>query len=543
MATIVSAPKRAAAAVEAPRLCRELVAALRSPACYPHPAPDIQVFETHISFVVLAGDYAYKIKKPVALGFVDFSSLEARRFYCAEELRLNRRTAPNVYLEVVPIAGPVAAPVVGGPGPAIEYAVRMRRFGQEGLLDRIAREGGLEARQVESLARSVARFHGEAARARPESDFGTPECVLDQALDNCRDIEALETTGTIAGELGVLRAWTLSTHEALAPTFAERRSEGFVRECHGDLHLANVVLLEGEPVPFDCIEFDARLRWIDVMSEVAFTVMDLERLGLAALGARFLDAYLAQTGDYPGLRVLRFYCVYRAMVRAKVASIRAHQVDLDERDRSGARAQLSQHLALAKRLARGTRPALILMHGLSGSGKTTVSESIVERLGAIRLRSDVERKRLHGMDPGAASASAPGAGLYTRRENERTYERLAELACYALAAGYPVVVDAAFLERERRDAFRALASAAGVPFAIASCDAPLAVLRGRVEARERSGAGASEAGPDVLDFQLAGRAPLASDETAHAVAVDTTRDSAGAEAGASLARRLHLGRA
>ena len=183
------------------------------------------------------------------------------------------------------------------------------------------------------------------------------------------------------------------------------------------------------------------------------------------------------------------------------------------------------------------------MHGLSGSGKTTVSASIVEGLGAIRLRSDVERKRLHGMAPGAASASAPGAGLYTRRENERTYERLAELACHALAAGYPVVVDAAFLERERRDAFRALASAVGVPFAIASCEAPLAVLHARVEARKRSGAGASEAGPDVLDFQLAGRSPLASDEAAHAVTVDTTRDGSGAEAAASLARRLHLGRA
>lgn len=540
MATIASAPMRAAAAVEAPRLARELVAGLRSPACYPHPVSDVQVIETHISFVVLAGDYAYKIKKPVSLGFVDFSTLEARRYYCEEELRLNRRTAPGVYLEVVAIAGSPRAPVVGGPGPALEYAVRMRRFAQEVRLDHLAQEGRLEARHVERLAQAVARFHGRVDRARLESTFGTPARVLEQALDNFRDIEALERTDAVAGELAALRAWTLAEHGARAVLFAERRAEGFVRECHGDLHLANVVLLDGEPVPFDCLEFDARLRWIDVMSEVAFTVMDLERLGLAPLAARYLDAYLAQTGDYHGLRVLRYYTVYRAMVRAKIACIRAHQVDLDERARLGAGTDFVAHLALARRLAQGACPALILMHGLSGSGKTCVSERIVERLGAVRLRSDVERKRLHGLAARAASGSAPGAGLYTARENERTYERLAELACWTLAAGYPVVVDASFLERARRDAFRAMASGMGVPFAIASCDAPLAVLRGRVAGRKRGRTDASEADLEVLDLQLARREPLMADEAAHAVDIDTTRPAAATQALATLARRLHL---
>ncbi len=540
MATIATAPPRAAADVEAPRLVRTLVAGLRSAACYPHPAPDIQVLETHISFVVLAGEYAYKIKKPVSLGFVDFASLQSRRHYCEEELRLNRRTAPGIYLEVVPITGAPHAPVVGGPGPAIEYAVRMRRFPQEALLDRLAREGRLEPRHADGLARALARFHGAAPRVRPENAYGTPGRVLEQALDNFRDIGALERSHAVAESLAALRAWTLAEHAALAPLIAERRAEGFVRECHGDLHLANVVLLDGEPVPFDCLEFDARLRWIDVMSEVAFTVMDFERLGLAPLGARFLDAYLAQTGDYHGLRVLRYYLVYRAMVRAKVACIRAHQLEQEQRGGPAASADLAAHLALAARLARGAHPALILMHGLSGSGKTSVSERIVERLGAVRVRSDIERKRLNGLAPRAASGSAPGAGLYTARENARTYARLAELACWALAAGFPVVVDAAFLERGRRDAFRAIASAAGAPFAIAACEAPVAVLRRRVAARARANSDASEADLAVLDLQHASRKPLMADEAAHAVAVDTVHAAAAGQALAALARRLHL---
>jgi aminoglycoside phosphotransferase family enzyme/predicted kinase len=514
---------------------RALVEALRSPRAFPHPAPAVQVVETHISFVLLAGEHAYKIRKPVRLPFLDFSTLEARRRDCEEELRLNRRTAPGLYLDVVAIAGTPDAPVVCGEGPVLEYAVHMRRFDQEALLDRRAAAGRLTAAEVDALAREVARFHAAAARAGPEGGFATPERVLADALDNFRDIEPHAHTEAAAAALDRLREWTLAEHRALAPFMAGRRNDGFVRECHGDLHLGNVVLLDGVPVPFDCIEFDPRLRWIDVMNEVAFTVMDLERHGLAGLAARFLDAYLAETGDYPGLRLTRFYAVYRAMVRAKVACIRAEQEEARPKRHAPARSELAASLALANRLAHRARPALVLMHGFSGSGKTFVSQGLLEALGAVRLRSDVERKRRHGLKAGERSRSSLAGGLYASREDRLTYARLAELASWVLGAGYPAIVDATFLRRSDRDAFRALASAAGASFSIADCVAPEALLHERLA---RRAADASEADAAVLGLQRERAEPLARDEAAHVVTFDTASQEKMREASAALAKRL-----
>ncbi len=521
-----------------PARARELVDALLCAARFAHPVGTVEMIETHISFVLLAGDDAYKIKKPVDLGFVDFATLESRRICCEEEVRLNRRTAPGLYLGVVPIAGPAEAPVVGGSGPALEYAVHMRRFAQDALLDRVARAGRLARAHVDSLARAVVALHGQAERAGAASPYATPQRVLGEALANFHAIEALEPAETLQRSLEALREWTAREHRAIAPLLAERRSDGYVRECHGDLHLANVVLLDDVSVPFDALEFDPALRWIDVMSEVAFTVMDLERHRLPALAARFLDRYLQDTGDFAGLRVLRFYTVYRAMVRAKVACIRAHQLEPGDPARAAAHAELAAHVALAQRIAHAPRPALVLMHGLSGSGKTDVSERLVEALGAVRLRSDVERKRRHGLPARARSASAPGAGLYAHAETDLTYGRLAELGAWALAGRYCVVVDATFLKRAQRDAFRALASATGASFAIAACQAPERVLRVRIERRARDDGDASEASLAVLAMQLAGQEPLGRDEVDHAVFIDTTDSNAVDAACASLAGRL-----
>ena len=531
-------PARSANGASQPReRTARLLDALRRPEAYPHAAARVEVIETHISWLFLAGEHAYKVRKPVRLPFLDFSSLEARRRDCEEELRLNRRTAPSLYVDVVAIAGDPARPRVGGPGPVLEYAVHMRRFAQDALFDRMAGARTLEASHADALAREVARFHASGARAGAASGYATPERVLGDALDNFHDIEALERDERLLAGLASLREWTLAEHHALAPFLAERRTDGFVRECHGDLHLGNVVLLEGVPVPFDCIEFDPRLRWIDVMSDVAFVAMDLERRGLPSLAARFVNAYAEETGDYPGLRLLRYYAVYRAMVRAKVACIGAHEEGVGEARRKRSREELAAQLALAHRLAHRARPALILMHGLSGSGKTWASQRLVEALGAVRVRSDVERKRRHGLAAGQASGSLPGGGLYTSREDRLTYARLGELASWILAAGYPAVVDATFLRRPERDAFRALASASGASFTIASCTAPAALLAQRVACRTAAGADASEANLAVLDLQRERAGPLARDEMAHAVVFDTSGSDLRA-ACAEVARRL-----
>ena len=461
----------------------------------------VTLIQTHISSVLLAGEHAYKLKKPVAFGFVDFSTLAARRHCCEEELRLNRRTAPQVYLDVLRITGSEQAPRIGGRGPAIEYAVRMRRFATRNLADRRARAGRLNAAHIDRLAAEVAAFHAAAAPAPVGSDYGSPEKVLRWARENFALCLLRIDDEARRARLQKLAQWTEEEFRARAGWFAARRAGGFIRECHGDLHLANIVLLDEVPVPFDGIEFNPELRFIDVASDIAFTFMDLIEHGLPRLAWRFVDRVLAESGDYGLLAGLRFYAVYRALVRAKVSLIRAHQPDARPTERRRAAGAFARDLALAERLAAAPSPALIAVGGLSGSGKTTVAGLLLEHLGAVRVRSDVERKRLAGLAAGARRATAFGAGLYAAGMTTRTYQRLHEVAATVLAAGYPVIVDAAMLRRAERDALRALAVRLGVRCECLWCEAPVATLRSRIARRQAKGADASDATLAVLDKQ------------------------------------------
>jgi aminoglycoside phosphotransferase family enzyme/predicted kinase len=496
----------------------------------------VRVLETHISWVLLTGEYAYKIKKPVNLGFLDFSSLELRRHYCEEELRLNRRLAPELYLDLAAIRGTPGAPRIGGDGPVLEYAVRMREFPQASLASRALAGGTFGAAEVDALATRVAQFHAGAPRA--QESFGTPDAVLSAAIQNFEQMLPLARAAPDDRALRALRHWTEREFEARSGIFAARREQGFVRECHGDLHLGNIVLLEGRPVPFDCIEFNDRLRWIDVMSEAAFLAMDLEDRGRRDLAWRFLNRYLEATGDYAGLAVLPFYLVYRALVRAKVHLMRSRQSGLRRPERARLTRAFEDYLRLAGRLAAPERPALILAHGLSGCGKTTLTQPLVEAFGAIRVRSDLERKRAHGVAPLASSGSGVGSGLYTAVINAATYRRLGELAQEALRAGFPAVVDAAFLKRAERDAFRAIAERLDVPFTILDFHAPLEVLRARITGRLARADDASEADLAVLEHQLRAREPLTPAEMAVSCKVDATVPAAH-EMWLPLIERLH----
>lgn len=515
-----------------------LVAALRDPARYPHPVERVALLQTHISCILLAGDFAYKIKKPVNLGFLDFSTLTARRRYCEEELRLNRRTAPGLYLDVVAIGGSTSAPVIGG-SPAIEYAVKMQRFEQDDLLDRMARRGALSRQHVDALARNLAAFHARIERAGTQGAFGSAQRILAAALQNFEQMLPLVDATADVARLARLRDWTTREQASLAAVFDARQREGWVRECHGDLHLGNIALLQGVPTPFDGIEFNPDFRWIDVISEVAFLVMDLLDHQLPRLAFRFLNAYLECTGDYAGLRVLRFYLVYRALVRAKVSCLRAQQAGMAARQTSAVQREYRQHLHLAERLAIPAHAAVLIMQGVSGSGKSTAAKALLEALGAVRLRSDVERRRLFGIPAGARSGSGLDADLYAPGASERTYARLAELARAVLAAHYPVIVDAAFLKRAQREDFAGLARAAEANFCIAACSAPAAVLRARLASREREARDASEAGLAVLERQLATEEPLAQDEAGYTLMLDAAH-GAGAPEAAALALRLGL---
>ena len=516
----------------------ELPLALREPACYPHPVGEVELVETHISWVFLTGEIAYKVKKPVNLGFLDFSTLERRRYFCEEELRLNRRLAADLYLGVVPITGSARQPRMGGAGEPIDYAVKMRQFPQEALLDRQVVQGQVSAQLIDSLAAQVAAFHATIAVAEPASGFGKPSALLDGMAQDFSQLKALLPAGAEAQAVDALEQWSRREHAARSALFAARLRGGFVRECHGDLHLANMVLLDNRVCIFDGIDFNPRLRWLDVIDEIAFLVMDLEHRGRSDLAYRFLNAYLELSGDYEGVQVLRFYLVHRALVRAKVAAIRAHQPEAPHRAGQQARAQFKKYLRLAERYAAPQQPVLAITHGLSGSGKTTAAQTIVESAGAIRVRSDVERKRLQGLAASARSGSTLGAGLYAEVHTRATYQRLARCARAIVAGGWPVIADATFLRRSQRAKLRALADKLSVPFRIADFRADAATLRARVEQRGDRGGDASEATLAVLEHQQASQEPLDAEELQHAVVFDTSRMSIReiAAAGARLLR-------
>jgi len=499
-----------------------LVEALHDPACYPHPVQPIRIIETHISIVVLTGPFAYKIKKPVDLGFLDFTTLEKRRLYCDEELRLNSRFAPEIYLDVVRICGTPQSPRIGGSGEIIEYAVRMREFPQEALADRVLARGELTPRQVDALSVGVARFHSDAPRSSEIDGFSTSEAVLAPALQNFAQIRMLPGQAGSMPVLEKVEAWTRREHARLREILAGRKREGLVRECHGDLHLGNIVILEGEPRAFDCIEFNPELRWIDVMNEVAFLVMDFQAAGRTDFARRFLNGYVEATGDYAGLRVLRYYCAYRAMVRAKVMLMRAGQQGCTPEDQVSATALFDRYLSVAPGCAQPFRSFVLITHGFSGSGKTTLSQPLIELTGAIRVRSDVERKRIHGLAAKARPGSGIAEGLYRPEATESTYGRLLDLAGIVVEAGHGVIVDATFLQRRQRDMFRALAARAGVPFLIVDFTASEEILRSRILARSEQGADASDADLAILEHQLGTHQPLQADENESVFACDAS---------------------
>lgn len=482
------------------------------------------LIETHISWILLSGDTAYKIKKALNLGFLDFSTLDAREFYCAEEIRLNRRLAPDIYRDVLPIGGSFEAPQPGCL-PAIEYAVRMRRFDASGQMDLVLAAGLLRAEHIDQLAAIMARFHASLPPADPASRFGTADAILAVSQQNFEQLDALLKSAEDRQTVQTLQQATAAEFAACQPLFGQRRSDGFVRECHGDLHLGNIVLIDDQPMPFDCLEFDPGLRWIDVINELAFPVMDLIHRQHSGLAYRLLNAYLEISGDYAGVPLLRFYLAGRATVRAKINAIRISQPGLSQTDAAEALASGRSYLNLANTLLHSRQPALIITHGLPGSGKSTLALEALQRRHAIRLRSDVERKRLFGLN--ALDGSRTGQNIYSAAATRKTYSRLLQIAGQLMESGWTVIVDAAFLRQDERSMFRQLAQQMALPFAIASTQADAAVLQSRIRQRSALGHDASEADVAVLEKLTSVQQPLSPEELTHTVIFESQAGSSG----------------
>ena len=514
------------------------IASLMRPEAYPHPVTmPVRVAETHISWVLLTGEFAYKIKKPLRLSFLDYSTLERRRELCEEEVRLNRRHAPDLYLDVSAIGGTVGEPRVAGEGPALEYAVRMRQFDPGDELVALLAAGKVDAGDIAALGETVARLHSTAAAAT-DPRHGHPDTVRRIAGDNFAELRRLPECAPAMPAADALELRLAGEFERLRGLMLERRASGRVRECHGDLHCGNVVRWRGRLVPFDGIEFDEALRFIDVVNDIAFLTMDLAERGRGDLRRAALQAWCETLGDFDGLPLLPCYECYRSLVRAKVAALAALQATTDPARRGAAVADCLRYLDWAAARLAPRRPALLLTCGLSGSGKTWLAQRVAPALGALHLRSDVERKRLAGLAPHEDSRSPPDGGIYTLDFNERTYARLEHCAGAALAAGETVVVDAAFLRRAERLRFLELAQARGAPAVILACSAPDALLRRRVAERRAARSDASEAGPELLARQAGYWEPFGEPEQARVVAVDTSRPEAVADALAELERRL-----
>lgn len=487
---------------------------LLDPAAYRHPTDQPRLLETHISWVVLTGPFAYKIKKPVRFDFLDASTLELRKHYCEEELRLNRRLAADLYLDVVPIAvvdGRLRVDASGAEHVPIEYAVRMRQFDTRDVLANLLDQQQVRPQEIIELARLLAHFHLDAPRSPRAATPQRTQVLLDAVQETNTQLMVLDPGTDSADRLAHILDWMRDVASELKPALQTRERDQYVRECHGDLHAGNVVRWQHALLPFDGIDFNPDLRWIDVMNDVAFLVMDLISRGRADLALTLLDSYLEITGDYGGVQLLPFYATYRALVRAKVDALAIEQC---QANCDALRERFQRRLQTAARWIDRARPTLVLMHGLSGSGKSWLSERLVATLPSVRVRSDVERKRLR---------SDAKDDLYTAEMNHRTYARLAECAESCLLAGLNVVVDATFLERADRDLLRGVARRLRTRFAIVACQASEATLLAQVRDRLLAGTDVSDANEDVVTRQLRRAKPLSIAEC-HDVVIARTHE-------------------
>ena len=503
---------------------------LLSPTAFLHPVGNIQLIETHISWVILTGSYAYKIKKPVNLGFLDFSELEQRKKYCEEELRLNRRTAPQLYLALVEIrhcadhsyivATQEKSTTEKEQGELVDYAVQMTQFDSNALLADHVKNTPLPQKTWQQLAKTIANFHRNA-KVFFDGTLGCPEMVQSASNQNFEQIHPYLTLDTEIQRIKQIEIWVREYGQSLEPLIKKRKDNGFVRDCHGDLHLGNLALIKGQVVPFDCIEFNEKFRIIDTASEIAFTIMDLDAQGLSQESNCFLNAYLEQSGDYQALALLNYYKVYRAMVRAKVSLLSTAIEDRKHLPETPNYQEFQHYLQLATHYTKDHPTFIAIMHGVSGSGKSYQAQKMAEAMGAIRLRSDVERKRLFFLAPEQSSTSLVNKGIYTAAASDKTFNHLATMAKIIVDSGFPCIVDATFLHQSRRNQFLQLAKDSNVNFLIIDCHPPEATILERLSTRQRKGNDASEADEKVMRNQSKHREALTDSEQQYTVTTDT----------------------
>jgi uncharacterized protein len=466
---------------------RQFLKSLQKPDAYPEPTKSAHLLQTHVSFLFITDSFVYKVKKPVDFGFLNFSTVDRRRFYCNEEVRLNRRLCPDVYLGVVEVRESAQGAAFLGKGKVIDYAVKMKRLPEDRMLDRMLAEERVTAEDIRNIAKAIGCFHLNADRGKTIDEYGKSAIIRKNWEENLRGSSEFVNISLTKKDLELITKWVDTFMAANEALFAERVSHGFIRDCDGDIHLENICLTTPLCI-FDCIEFDDRFRYGDTAADIAFFLMDLDYHGKSIFADAFIDEYAAITKDSGFMRLLDFYKIYRAVIRGKVESLKLLDQNITDSDKISARNKASKYFRLARGyvLRQGMPKVLIITCGLMGSGKSAISSALAFELGFEVISSDAVRKELAEMPRDRRGSDDYGTGMYTREFNESTYLELLSRSEKFLKAGKSVIVDATFRRKSDRLLFCCLADRTGIPFYIIQVSCPEDLVKQRLDERSRN---------------------------------------------------------
>jgi len=498
----------------------QLLNKLRNPSLYDHPTVGFSIIETHISYVLLTGQYVYKFKKPLDLDFLNFSKLEDRLYYCQEEVRLNQKMAANIYLGVVKITGDLENPEINGDGPVIEYAVKMREFPQQFIFDHLLINQQISPHLIRETAHIIAEFHQNIAIGLADNPYGTYTQVQEPVIQNFQQIGDFLNDDSDIKELSLISDWAEAEHKKLKDIITHRKLNGFVRECHGDIHLGNIALMNEKPVIFDCIEFNDSFRWTDTIADIGFLVMDLEDKQKPELANQLINHYLHESQDYQGLYMLRYYKSYRAVIRAKIALFQKNQ-EIKISEQLKCWQQYKNCMQLAAHYCQVTQPLLLITHGLTATGKSSIAEYLVKKTGVIHINSDITRKKLTGQSLTSQNQTPTYQGIYSHEMTETVYNQLRETAQVILESGFSVIVDATFIKKKHRQRFKQLAVTHQVNFKIIHTIMDENKILEWLARRQQQTYQISEAREDIYQALKQNLEPLTDEEKADAIILDT----------------------
>jgi aminoglycoside phosphotransferase family enzyme/predicted kinase len=497
----------------------QLIQAMQEPNFYPHSVQaEIRVIQTHCSAVFLTGNYAYKIKKNVNFSFLDYSTLEKRHYFLQRELEMNQPIAPEIYLEVLPISQINDSLILGNDQNVVEYVLKMAEFPQSALLISLFERGKLKESHLRELGEVVANFHQKTNTNDSIKSFGKVEIIKKAIDDNYQATQKYIGIAQTLEQYQQTRQFTDSFLTQKQTIFESRCINNKIRECHGDLHLRNICYWHNKIQLFDRIEFNEPFRFVDVMYDIAFTVMDLEAKERQDLGNIFLNTYLEKTGDWEGLQVLPFYLCRQAYVRAKVTSLLLDDPNIAESEKENAIQTAKNYYYLAWQYTQLSSGKIIVMSGLSGSGKSTVAKYLAPKINAIHLRSDAVRKHLAGIPLDQSGDDS----LYCPEMNEKTYNFLLELGLLLISQGFSVILDAKYDRHQWRSPILSAAEKGDFCLKILHCQASMETLTTRLQTRKGD---ISDATADLLIQQQANTDTFNEQEKKYAIAVNTEADN------------------